>query len=85
MKNWKERIPAAPELKVRTLVELYGCERLLVEQHRGIVGYGSDCIRIGATFGVLEVTGENLRLCCMSPSQIVIRGDIASVRVEGGS
>ena len=85
LRNWKNGIPAAQELKPRTLVELYGRERLLVEQHRGILGYGSDCIRIGTTFGVLEVTGEGMRLCCMSPSQIVIRGRIAAVRVEGGS
>lgn len=85
MKNWMDRIPASNELKPRTLTEIYGCERLLVEHHRGIVGYGSERIRIGATFGVLEVTGTDLRLCCMSPTQIVIRGAIAAVRVEGGS
>lgn len=85
MKNGKQRFSSVPDLKIRTLVELYGNERVLVEQHKGIVGYGSERIRIGATFGVLEVTGEGLRLCCMSPSQIVIRGRIDGVRVEGES
>ena len=87
MKNWKERL-AGPEIagfKPRTLAELYGRDRLLVEHHRGILSYGTRCICIAATFGVLVVEGENLRLCCMSPSQLVIRGTLESLRMEGGS
>lgn len=85
MKNWKERLsdPQNEKIKPRTLTELYGMERLLVEHHRGILGYGTDCIRIAATFGVLVVEGEELRLCCMSRSQLVIRGKLVRLSVEG--
>ena len=82
MKNWKERLSAADNLKPRTLVEIYGCDRILVEHHRGILGYGMECIRIAATYGELVVEGEDLRLCCMSRSQLVIRGRIQSVTME---
>ena len=86
MIDWKQRFrDDAGGLRPRTLAELYGNERLLVEQHRGILGYGSECIRIGTSFGVLTVEGEELRLCCMSRSQLVIRGRIFGVRTEGGS
>lgn len=86
MKNWKERLSADETgLKPRTLVELYGNERVLVEQHRGILGYGSECIRVGTSFGVLTVEGEELRLCCMSRSQLVIRGRIDGLRTGEGS
>lgn len=86
MMDWKQRLSAdAGGLKPRTLAELYGNERLLVEHHRGILGYGSACIRIGTSFGVLSVEGEELRLCCMSRAQLVIRGCIRCVRTEGGS
>lgn len=87
MKNWKERLTAArtPPLRPRTLAELYGADRLLVEQHHGIVTYGAECIRIAATYGLLVVEGENLQLCCMSRSQLVIRGTLRAVRLEGGS
>lgn len=86
MKNWKERLsgPEDPTLKPRTLAEIYGRDRLLVEQHRGIVSYGTECIRIAATFGELVVEGSELRLCCMSRSQLVIRGRLESLRMEGG-
>lgn len=87
MKKWKERLsgPDTENLKPRTLAELYGRERLLVEQHSGIISYGTECIRIGATFGELVVEGTQLRLCCMSRSQLVIRGKLLNLRMEGGS
>lgn len=87
MKNWKERIFGQEDtgLKPRTLAEVYGRDRLLVEHHKGILGYGTECIRIAATFGELVVEGSDLRLCCMSRSQLVIRGRLGSLRMEGGS
>lgn len=86
MKNWKEQLcgPAGDVLHPRTLAELYGSERLLVEQHRGIVSYGTQCIRIAATFGILVAEGEELQLCCMSRSQLVIRGRLRGLRLEEG-
>ena len=83
MKNWKERL-AGPEqgLTPRTLAEVYGTERVLIEQHKGIVSYGAEVIRVGATYGFLVVEGENLRLCCMSRAQLVIRGKILGIRME---
>ena len=87
MKNWKNRLSGPEEiaLKPRTLAEVYGCERLLVEHHRGILGYGEECIRIAATYGELVVEGTDLRICCMSRSQLVIRGRLENMRMEGGS
>ena len=86
MSDWKQRISAdAAGLRPRTLVEIYGRERVLVEQHRGILAYGDECIRIGANFGTIRVDGADLRLCCMSRQQVVIRGRIDAVRTEEGS
>ena len=86
MKNWKERLRAGAGSPVtpRTLAEIYGTDRLLVEQHRGILSYGTEVIRIGATYGVLVVEGDALRLCCMSKSQLVVRGTILGLRMEAG-
>ena len=83
MKNWKERL-AGPEqaLTPRTLAEVYGTERVLIEQHKGIVSYGAEIIRVGATDGFLVVEGQDLRLCCMSRAQLVIRGKILGIRME---
>ena len=85
MKNWNKRLLGSENTgwKPKTLIEVYGKEQLLVEHHSGIVGYGTQCIRIAATFGELVVEGTALRLCCMSRSQLVIRGGLTSLRLEG--
>ncbi len=75
MKTWKDTKP-------RTLAELYGADRLLVEAHRGVERYAPDCIRIGATYGALTVRGQGLELCCMSREQLVVRGAIRAVEME---
>ena len=85
MKIRKGMLTEPEGLKPKTLVELYGAERLLVEHHGGIRSYGTERIRIAATFGCLGVEGRELRLCCMSRTQLVIRGRIDSIIGEGGS
>ena len=80
MRDWKTE-----GLRQRTLVELYGNERVLIEEHRGILAYGDEEIRVGASFGCVIIDGLELRLCCMSRSQLVIRGRITGVRTEVGS
>ncbi len=84
MKNWKDRLTDIGDgtLKLRTLAEVYGQERVLIEQPRGILSYGTECIRIGTTYGQLVVEGDGLRICCMSRSQLVIRGRIQLLRME---
>lgn len=83
MKNWKERLTAPAEaLAPRTLTEVYGMERVLVEHHRGIVSYGTETIRIGTDWGFLVVEGRDLRLCCMSRTALVIRGRIMGLNME---
>lgn len=90
MKRWKEM-----EQTVRskcaetglgpgvTLIEVLGTGRILVEHHRGILGYGTEQIRIGASFGAIEVEGQDLRLCCMSRSQLFVAGTIRCIHLEG--
>ncbi len=67
---------------VRTLVELYGTERLLIEGHRGVRSFGPECICIGASFGAVVVRGRELGICCMSREQLVIRGHVEQVLLE---
>lgn len=86
MKQWKAPVSGGESgLKPKTLVEIYGNERVLVEQHRGILHYGEEEIRVGTGFGCLVIEGLELRLCCMSRSQLVIRGRISGIRMGEGS
>ena len=80
MRDWKTE-----GLSPKTLIELYGNERVLIEEHRGILAYSNEEIQVGTSFGSALIEGTELRLCCMSRSQLVIRGRIGSVRTEVGS
>lgn len=77
MRDWKTE-----GLRPRTLVELYGNGRVLIEEHRGILAYGDEEIRVGTTYGMAVIEGLELRLCCMSRSQLVVCGRIGCVRME---
>jgi sporulation protein YqfC len=78
MRDWKQ-------LQRKTLLELYGMDRVLIQEHRGILAYGTESIRVGTSYGVAVIEGLELRVCCMSRTQIVIRGKIGSVRTEVAS
>lgn len=67
----------------RTLVEIVGKSRVLIEHHKGILSYDVCEIIAGATFGMIKITGESLRLCCMSREQLFISGKIDGVALEG--
>ncbi len=69
---------------VQTLVEIVGNRRALVENHRGILCYGTDEICVGATFGSVRFSGSDLRLCCMNREQLFISGRIQSISLECG-
>lgn len=81
---WKEE-KHRPEahLMPRTLVELVGKQRVLVEHHRGILGYGTEEILVGTGYGILRISGAELRLCCMSRQQLFISGRIDALTLEG--
>lgn len=66
----------------RTLVEIYGTGRVLVERHSGIRAYGSEKVTIGTSYGALSVCGSELRLCCMSREQVFISGKIQQILLE---
>ena len=67
-----------------TLVEVLGTRRILVEHHHGIVGYGSEEIQVAASYGILRVSGADLRLCCMNREQVFISGQIYGITMEHG-
>lgn len=84
MKPWKEAVRRpAEQLQPRTLVEIVGKQRVLVEHHRGILGYGTEEILVGTGYGILRITGSELRLCCMSRQQLFVSGRIDALTLEG--
>lgn len=61
------------------LVEILGDQRLLIERHKGVLGYDREKICIKLSFGMVLVCGCNLEITHMSKIQLVITGKIHSV------
>ena len=66
----------------QTLLELCDDGRVLVENHRGVVCYGTEEILLRAHYGKIAVQGTGLRLCRMLGKQLIITGHIRAVLLQ---
>lgn len=73
-----EALPGMP------LVEIVGEERVLIENHRGVVAYGCKEICVKVRYGHLCVCGMGLELARMTKHQLVITGRVDSVSLCRG-
>jgi len=62
------------------LVEMAGQGRVLIENHMGVMGYGTEEICVKVKFGQVIVSGTKMILSRMTQSQLLITGCIDSVR-----
>ena len=62
-------------------LELVGDKELRMENHRGILAYGSEEIHVsGGTFAI-KITGEALELRAMNSLELLITGRIAAIQI----
>ena len=76
-------LPDAP-LPGLPLVEIYGQERVLIENHQGVTQYGRESICIKVRFGQIRISGCELELARMTKGQLVITGRIDGVSLFRG-
>lgn len=72
-----EPLPGIP------LVEMFGDQRVLIENHCGVTAYADTEICIKVKHGCIHVCGTQLNLALMSKERLVICGKIASVQLLG--
>lgn len=63
-------------------VTITGNIQLNIENHRGIMQYEIDKIRVSTSIGVLTVTGNNLVIKNIVPEEIVVTGEIGNVDIS---
>jgi len=73
-----EPLPGLP------LVEIAGERRVLIENHRGVMEYGTQTIRVKVKFGHICVCGSGLELSRMNRGQLVISGRVDAVQLIRG-
>ena len=75
--NKKSNIPGKP------IVEIAGQNRVLIENHQGVLAYSLEEVQIKVSYGKLVIQGRNLRLLHLSKEQLVVNGHIDSVNLFG--
>ena len=60
-------------------IVLVGDMQIFIENHRGIMVYTSELVRVNTTLGELEVTGVDLTLKNILPDEIMVEGRITSL------
>ena len=65
------------------LVEIAGQNRVLIENHGGVIGYCTEEIQIKVCYGKLAVLGSCLKFMQINKDQLVITGNIDAVSLSG--
>lgn len=70
---------------IKTVCEIVGQSRVLIENHYGILSYGRCCIHVRTEYGSMHILGDNLTFDYMSRSRLLIRGNVFDIKlVERG-
>lgn len=64
------------------VVELKGTAEAVVINHRGIIGYEPEAVRIATALGPIRVRGEGLTIYRMNRERVVLHGRIAAAELE---
>ena len=60
-----------------------GRHEVIIEGHRGLFSYETRCIRVRCRQGLWTVTGEGLFIEHFGPEDLLIRGSVHAVALEG--
>lgn len=82
-RNFFPQIHSCGELKKQPIVEIAGQNRVLVENHQGVLAYSQEEIGIKVSYGKIQITGNDLKLMQMSCDQLVVKGHIDSLKLFG--
>lgn len=60
-------------------VTMTGCNNVTVENHKGILEYNEDQIRVNTSSGILTISGSKLNIKSILQEEITITGEINCV------
>ena len=73
---WNRNCSVSP---VRSLIEICGQRRVLIEHHCGVHSYGCCDISVKVSYGLVCISGEALQLRFLSKEKLVITGKIKGI------
>ena len=85
--KWRRRVADALELPREIVLDLprvtiIGTLQCYIENHRGVIEYTLECVRVSINSGELIVRGQDLVIRYMANEEIAVDGNIEEVRYE---
>jgi sporulation protein YqfC len=82
--KFKAKIADLLELPSDVLLDLprlvlMGNQRLFLENHRGIIEYTNEVVRIDTPVGEVKATGKNLNLLLITKEEIMLEGELSKL------
>lgn len=63
-------------------ITMLGNKQLLIENHRGIVEYTPEFIKVNLSYGTITIVGEEMFLGNLQIEQILIEGKVGEIRYD---
>lgn len=63
-------------------IKIIGSSQVEIENHRGIIEYKQEILKIKSTIGIIEVYGENLIIKEISSEDVIIDGVVSKVEIK---
>lgn len=82
-RNILSQIHSCGELIKQPIAEIAGQNRVLIENHQGVLAYSPEEIGIKVSYGKIVITGNDLKLMQISCDQLVVKGHIDSLQLFG--
>ncbi|WP_027091131.1 sporulation protein YqfC [Cohnella thermotolerans] len=84
LRNWTARILDLPQDVVLDLprVTMIGGIQLTVENHRGVLHFSPESLRLAMEKGELEVTGQDLTIRNIGAEEVLVEGTITGVLLK---
>lgn len=64
-------------------IQITGDREIIIENHKGIILFEKDKVRINSGVGLISIYGENFEVLFMGGSTITIGGKFKSITYEG--
>lgn len=64
------------------LISLIGNEEIVIQNHRGLIQYTSDIIRLKTIISIIKIEGKNLIIKKITSETIEIKGIVTSLTYE---
>lgn len=87
LRGWTNGVLDLPQDLLQDLprITLIGNKELYIENHRGVLHFSSELLRLGLADGFLEIKGEQLSIRNIVGQELSVSGRIGEIRyIESG-